>query len=170
MAITQKINSTLYYLTNLASPSSLWILDNQAISPPVPQNNVSYGYINIISLFQQTLGTQKNTYIESKDKININVRTYYQVTASLDVRSKDLSASDTITDVMNAVFLESVKEYFSTNDVGFVKFQGLQNLSSIVTGQIMRRFTVDIILNVLAELNEEVDRIIEAPVNYNFST
>ena len=162
------INDGLIHLVNTAEPTATWMLADQMTAPPNPQSDLTYGIVNIISMIPLSFGNEKHTYLpDPTDKIQIEIKNYYHVMASIDVRSKDLSASNTCAKIIDYAYSNELTEYFFLNNLGLLEFSSIRNLTSTVSGQNMRRFQIDVKLSAYSSYTYEIDRVISAPINYN---
>lgn len=160
----------LKYTTDILTIDCLWMRGDQHQNPNVPQTKNAFGYFKIINAQVMSQGGEKHTYNESEDKIDIEVKNYYEVTVTIDIYSKDQSAVDIAAAITNSIFSVDVTQHFFENNVGFVKFDSITDLSFIVSSQTRKRIQVMAKFNTFGNYEYQVDRIVSAPVIEDIST
>lgn len=151
--------------TEFVSLPTTWIRKYQTQTPPVPQSSDRFGYFGILTTTNLAIGAEHYKYNSVDDKVDVTLNNYYNALVTVDIYTKDMSALDIAGVIMNYVYSDDITEYFFENNVGFLEFQSVTNLSEIISGQTRNRIQVQAKFQIYNKLDTQVDRIISAPVD-----
>lgn len=164
------LNDVLIYWLNYSTEGlttpTLWIVSDQAKAPPKPQDATSFGYVRIIDAKPLSFGGSSQKYNPDTDKFDVKLRNYLEVDVHVEVNSKDQSAAVIADRIIAFLYDETIKEYFYTNNVGILSVPITRNLSSAESGQVRKRFIVELKFNIRSDYLYEVDRMVAAPVDF----
>ena len=155
-------------------PSVDWRFDNQVNAYAMPQSNGVFGYVRLTHLENLAVSLRTDTFNEADEKIDRTLKNSYKARISIDIYGQDESIEATdaalvATQLVAYLDDETVKEYFDSNNVGFLYVDGIQDLSLIESGQIRKRWHIEAYFNIEMSYDTQIGFISSIPVDYDIS-
>ena len=168
------LNDVVYEWLSLTFPEVDWRFDGQVNAYPMPQNDGVFGFIRLTHLENLAVNLHTDTFNEADEKIDRTLKNSYKARVSIDIYSQDESNAATDAALVAAkivAYLDdvNVKEYFDSNNVGFLYVDSIQDLSLIESGQIRKRWHVETYFNIEMSYDTQIGFISSIPLDTDIS-
>lgn len=160
MAI-KTLEQTLYAWLSDCRPDVMWILGDQPINPPAPQNYPAFGTYVVVQAPAVSIDYNLMEYNVEQDYFDERAVGFRKAYVNLDVYSNDQSAPDIMDQVLVSLQFTKYIELFDTNYIGFVRYSAPINLHQIESALTRKRVRSTIEFNVVKRYNTTVERIIK---------